>query len=76
MDDPQYALLNAKRICEMVIDVVVAAELLLQADISEQRLELARAFIHRHMLAVEANAKRISSGDATRIRNYDRIIGL
>jgi alkylation response protein AidB-like acyl-CoA dehydrogenase len=76
MDDPQYALLNAKRICEMVIDVVVAAELLLQADISEQRLELARAFILRHMLAVEANAKRISSGDATRIRNYDRIIGL
>jgi alkylation response protein AidB-like acyl-CoA dehydrogenase len=76
MGDPQYALLNAKRICEMVIDVVVAAELLLQADISEQRLELARAFVHRHMVAVEANAKRISSGDATRIRDCDRIIGL
>ena len=29
MGDPQYALLNAKRLCEMVIDVVVAAELLL-----------------------------------------------
>jgi alkylation response protein AidB-like acyl-CoA dehydrogenase len=76
MGDPQYALLNAKRVCEMVIDVVVAAELLLQAGVSEQRLELARSFVHRHMLAVEANARRISSGDATRIRNYDRILGL
>ncbi len=76
MGDPQYALLNAKRVCEMVIDVVVAGELLLQADISQQRLELATAFIHRHMLAVELNARRISGGDATRIRNYDRILGI
>ena len=76
MGDPQYALLNAKRLCEMVIDVVVAAELLLQADLSEQRKEIATAFIHRHMLAVELNARRISGGDATRIRNYDRILGL
>jgi len=76
MGDPQYALLNAKRVCEMVIDVVVGAELLVQAGISEQRLELARSFVHRHMLAVEANARRISSGDATRIRNYDKILGL
>ena len=28
MGDPRYALLNAKRLCEMVIDVLVAAELL------------------------------------------------
>jgi hypothetical protein len=27
MGDPQYALLNAKRLCEMIIDVVVGAEL-------------------------------------------------
>jgi alkylation response protein AidB-like acyl-CoA dehydrogenase len=76
MGDPQYALLNAKRLCEMVIDVVVAAELLLQSDASEQRRELATAFVHRHMLAVELNARRISDGDATRVRNYDRILGL
>jgi hypothetical protein len=76
MGDPQYALLNAKRVCEMVIDVVAAAELLLQAEVSEQRHALATAFIHRHMLAVELNARRISTGDATRIRNYDRILGL
>ena len=76
MDDPQYALLSAKRVCEMVIDVLVAGELLLQAEISDQRRALATAFVPRHMLAVEANARRISSGDATRIRNYDRILGL
>ncbi len=76
MGDPQYALLNAKRVCEMVIDVLVAAELLSQADLSEQRQALATAFIHRHMLAVEHAARRISGGDATRIRGYDRILGL
>src|SRR5262249_33024729 len=33
--DPQYALLNAKRVAEMVIDVVVGSELLFQADLAE-----------------------------------------
>jgi butyryl-CoA dehydrogenase len=76
LGDPQYALLNAKRICDMVIDVVVGAELLFQADSGEGKLELAASFIHRHMLAVEMNARRISSGDASRIKRYDRILGL
>jgi len=76
MGDPQYALLNAKRVCEMVIDVLVAAELLLQASLSEAKHLLAASFINRHMLAVEANARRISSGDASRIKRYDRILGL
>jgi hypothetical protein len=76
MGDPQYALLNAKRVCEMVVDVVVAAELLLQAAVSADKLPLATAFIHRHMMSVEMNGRRISSGDATRIKNYDAILGL
>jgi hypothetical protein len=76
MGDPQYALLNAKRISEMVIDVVVGAELLFQADVGEGKLELAQSFINRHMTAVEMNARRISSGDASRIKRYDRILGL
>ncbi|MFN8626025.1 MAG: acyl-CoA dehydrogenase family protein [Candidatus Binatia bacterium] len=74
--DPQYALLNAKRICKMVVDVVIAAELLLQANLSDAKRELAITFIHRRMLAVEMNARRIRSGDASRIKRYDRIIGL
>jgi alkylation response protein AidB-like acyl-CoA dehydrogenase len=76
LGDPQYALLNAKRICDMVIDVVVGSELLFQADIGEGKLELAGSFINRRMLAVEENARRISSGDASRIKRYDRILGL
>jgi alkylation response protein AidB-like acyl-CoA dehydrogenase len=76
MGDPQYALLNAKRVCQMVIDVVVSAELLCQADISEGRLELAQSFVHRHIPAVQLNAGRISSGDASRIARYDKILGL
>ena len=76
MGDPQYALLNAKRVCEMVIDVVVCSELLLQAGLSEQRGALATAFVRRRMPVVEQNARRILSGDATRIHNYDRILGL
>jgi len=74
--DPQYALLNAKRICKMVVDVVIAAELLLQANLSEAKRELATTFIHRRMLAVEMNARRIRAGDASRIKRYDRILGL
>jgi hypothetical protein len=76
LGDPQYALLNAKRLCEMVIDVVTGAELIFQADVSEGKRELAASFIHRHMMAVEMNARRIASGDASRIKKYDRILGL
>jgi hypothetical protein len=76
MGDPEYALLNAKRLCDMVIDVLVAAELVLQAHKSAEKQDLATAFANRHMLAVEMNARRISSGDTSRIRRYDRILGL
>ncbi len=75
MGDPQYALLNAKGICEMVIDVIGAAELLFEAEWSATKHELAATFIHRRMLAVEMNARRIRSGDASRIQRYDRILG-
>jgi alkylation response protein AidB-like acyl-CoA dehydrogenase len=76
MDDPSYALLNAKRVCDMVIDVVVSAELLFQACESDDRRALASVFIRRQMLAVDMNAKRIQSGDATRLQRYDEILGL
>ena len=76
LGDPQYALLNAKRVSEMVIDVLVAAEFLFQAGFSEAKAELARTFVHRRMLAVEMSARRISSGDASRLKRYDTILGL
>ena len=76
MGDPQYALLNAKRVSEMVIDVVTSAELLLQAQYSDVKVDVAGSFIRRHMPSVEMNARRIRGGDATRIKRYDRILGL
>jgi 3-(methylthio)propanoyl-CoA dehydrogenase len=74
--DFDYALLNAKRISQMVIDVVVSSELLQQATQSPDRLALATVFVNRHMLAVDMNAKRISTGDASRIKRYNEILGL
>lgn len=76
MGDQQYALLNAKRLSEMVIDVVVSAELLLQSDLSEDRRYLAQTFIHRHVANVEMNARRVAVGDSSRIARYDKILGL
>jgi hypothetical protein len=76
MGDPQYALLNAKGVCEMVIDVFVAGEMLLQARTDETKQALAHSFINRRMLAVEMNARRIASGDASRIKRYDQILQL
>jgi alkylation response protein AidB-like acyl-CoA dehydrogenase len=74
MGDPRYALLHAKRLCDMVIDVVVAVELLQQARSSAEENELARAYVERQMLVVEMNAKRISQGDATLLENIDKIL--
>lgn len=74
--DLQYALLNARRMAEMVIDIVTATELLEQADLAPGRRELAETFIHRRMPAVEMAARRIASGDASRLARYDRILGL
>jgi alkylation response protein AidB-like acyl-CoA dehydrogenase len=76
MGDPQYALLNAKRVSEMVVDVVTSAELLLQAQYSDRKVDVAGSFIRRHIPAVEMNARRIRGGDATRIKRYDRILGI
>jgi hypothetical protein len=76
MGDPQYALLNAKRVSEMVIDVVTGAELLIQAQYSDVKKDIAGSFIRRHIPAVEMNARRIRGGDASRIKRYDRILGL
>jgi alkylation response protein AidB-like acyl-CoA dehydrogenase len=76
LEDISYALLNSKRICDMVIAVIVGAELLFQADASAEKGALAEAYINRKMLEVEFNAKRIRSGDATRLARYDRILGI
>jgi hypothetical protein len=55
---------------------VVAAELLQQAALWDAKRELAASFIHRRMLSVQMNARRISTGDASRLVRYDRILEL
>ena len=76
IEDPRYALLNAKRVCQMAIDVIAGTELVCQAAVHPDKLALAQTFINRHMLNVEAHARRIASGDASRIAGYDHILGL
>jgi alkylation response protein AidB-like acyl-CoA dehydrogenase len=76
VEDPQYALLSAKRVCQMSIDVISATELLCQAELHDDKLMLAQTFVNRHMINVEGHARRIASGDATRITRYDRILKL
>ena len=77
MGDPRYALLNAKRLCEMVIDVLVASELLQQAAaLRGQARRSPRASSTAACSVVEMNARRISGGDASRIQRYDTILGL
>jgi alkylation response protein AidB-like acyl-CoA dehydrogenase len=74
--DAGYALLEAKRVSQMVIDVVTGTELLVQAGLAAEKLVLAECFVSRHMLNLDLHAKRISDGDATRLARYDRILGL
>lgn len=76
MEDVNYALLNAKRVSDMVISVVVGGELLFQAAEEPPRFELAAAYINRTMLELEMHAKRIQSGDASRLERYDKILSV
>jgi hypothetical protein len=76
MEDPRYAMLNAKRVCDMVIAVLVGAELLFQAVVTPERIELAGSYLNRSMLEVELHAKRIQGGDVSRLERYDKILGM
>lgn len=76
MEDVNYALLNAKRVSDMVISVVVGAELLFQCASEPRRIELAAAYINRTTLELEMHAKRIKSGDASRLERYDKILSV
>lgn len=71
-----YALLSAQAVAEMVIAVIVATELLHQADISPDRTELAARWIHTKMLELESHARRVIDGDAGRIERCEKIVRL
>jgi alkylation response protein AidB-like acyl-CoA dehydrogenase len=72
--DLSYALLRAKMIAEMVINVIAAVELLRQAGADASRMDLAEAFGRRRMLETEAMARRIRENHQGRIERDERIL--
>ncbi len=76
LQDFNYALLCARPVAEMVIDVIVATELLRQAQLRPERVDLAASWVNRRMLEVEMNARRVAEGTVDRIARCERIISL
>ena len=71
-----YALLSARALADVVIDVIVGAELLKQAAADKQRLDLAASWINRQMLDVEAKTQRIKEGSGARVDRAEKILAL
>ncbi len=76
LQDPNYALLCARPVADMVIDVLVGGELLRQAEVAPRRYDLAASWINRKMLEVEMHARRIKEGGVSRIERCERIVEL
>ena len=74
--DPSYALLSARAVAEMVIQVIIATELLRQAQADPRREELAARWVNLKLLELEMHAKRVSSGDVSRVERSEHIIAL
>jgi alkylation response protein AidB-like acyl-CoA dehydrogenase len=76
LHDFAYALLCSRPLADMVIGVIVGAELLLQADADPGREDLAASWINRKMLDLEAEAQLIEQGGVERIERCERIVEL
>ena len=74
--DLSYALLSARSLADVVINVIVGAELLKQAQVDPRRFDLAASWINRRMLDVEAKAQRIKQGTVARIDRAEKILSL
>ncbi len=76
LQDFNYALLCARHVAEMVIEVIAATELLRQADVSPRRFDLAASYVNRKMLELELHASRVEDGDVGRLERCERILDL
>ncbi|MEE3332105.1 MAG: acyl-CoA dehydrogenase family protein [Myxococcota bacterium] len=74
MADFSYALLSAQLLADVVIAVIVAAELLKQAQADPNRYDLAASWINRRMLDVAQNTQRIREGSVARIDRCEKIL--
>jgi len=76
MADFAYALMSARSLAEVVISVVVGAELLQQAQVDPRRFDLAASWINRRMVDLEGRTQRIKEGSADRLDRAEKIIDL
>jgi hypothetical protein len=76
MADFAYALMSARSLAEVVISVIVGAELLKQAEADAKRFDLAASWINRRMVDLESRTRRIKEGTHDRLERADRIIDL
>ena len=76
LQDFNYALLCARHVAEMVIEVISATELLRQADVAPRRFDLAASYVNRKMLELELHASRVEDGDVGRLERCERILEL
>ncbi len=76
LQDFNYALLCARPVAEMVIDVIVGTELLRQADAAPERFDLAASWVNRKSVELEMRARRVSEGGVERIERCEHIIEL
>ena len=76
MADFAYALMSARSLAEVVISVVVAAELLKQAESAPERFDLAASWIDRRMVDLEGRTQRIREGSLDRLERAEKIIAL
>jgi alkylation response protein AidB-like acyl-CoA dehydrogenase len=74
--DFAYALMSARSLAEVVISVVVGAELLKQAEADPKRFDLAASWINRRMVDLEGRTQRIKEGSGDRLERADKIIDL
>ena len=72
--DMGYALLSAQSLAESVISVVVAGELLRQAEADAGRFDVAASWIERRMVDLEGRTERIRGGSVDLIERCARMI--
>jgi hypothetical protein len=74
--DFSYALMSARSLSEVVISVIVGAELLKQAESDPKRFDLAASWINRRMVDLEGRTQRIKDGSIDRLERAEKIIDL
>ena len=72
--DISYALLRAKLLTEMVIDVIASCELLEQVVADRDRLDIAKSFIARHAIKADYLNRRIAENAEGLLERNARLV--